>query len=295
MPGAWFAENGSSGRFIKIWQEMHALIEYHTYPLGMTDMTMQWIIWFGAAALGAVIGSFLNVCIHRLPRNESIVYPASHCPRCGAPIKWYDNIPIVSYVVLRGRCRRCRDGISVRYPLVELASAAFCFLLVYRYGPTVSAGVYYAFACALIVVTFVDLDYYIIPNVITYCGIPLGLAASFVIPEVTVRDAFIGAALGGGLLFTVALLFEWIRKKEGMGFGDVKLLAMIGAFLGWKGVILTVVVSSFVGAVVGYAALKLSKKGLEHPIPYGPFLALGGLLYLFGGSGWVNWYLRLGG
>jgi leader peptidase (prepilin peptidase)/N-methyltransferase len=175
--------------------------------------------------------------------------------------------------------------------LVEGLSALFAVLILLRFGLTVAAPIYYLFLAALIVITFVDLDHRIIPNAITYPGIPLGILASLLLPARDFMDALVGAALGGGVLLAVALLFEWIRKKEGMGFGDVKLLAMIGAFLGWKAVLLTLVVSSFMGVFVGYTALRLSGKGRDHPIPYGPFLALGAAVYLLGGDAWVEWYL----
>jgi leader peptidase (prepilin peptidase)/N-methyltransferase len=255
---------------------------------------MHWIIWVGSLAFGSIIGSFLNVCIYRIPKRESLVFPGSHCPHCGAVIRWYDNIPMISYVLLLGRCRACRARISWRYPLVEGLSALLCLLLALRYGLNPSFVIYYVLACALVVVTFIDLDHQIIPNVITYPGIPLGVLASFVLPEMGLWNALLGVLVGGGFLMLVALVFEWIRKKEGMGFGDVKLLAMIGAFLGWKGVVLSLVLSSAVGAVVGYAALRLAGKGSEHPIPYGPFLSLGALVYVLGGKGWLDWYLGLG-
>ncbi len=248
-----------------------------------------------ALAFGSVIGSFLNVCIHRLPRGESLVFPGSHCPLCGARIRWYDNVPLLSYLILRGRCRDCRGRISPRYPLVEAISAALCLWLVIRHGASVTTAVYYALVCALVVVAFIDLDHQIIPDLITYPGIPLGVAASFVLPDLTLKDSLLGVLVGGGILLAVAVLFQWIRKKEGMGMGDVKLLAMIGAFLGWKAVVLTLLLSSFVGAVVGYAALRLSGRGVGQPIPYGPFLVLGALTHLLGGARWVDWYLGMGG
>lgn len=256
---------------------------------------MHWIVWIGSLAFGAAIGSFLNVCIHRIPRGESLVRPSSHCPRCGAGIRWYDNIPIVSYLFLRGKCRACGAQISPRYALVEGISALLCLILVHRYGLDHTFAIYYALGCALVVVTFIDLDHQIIPNAITYPGIPLGVLASFVLPEMNIWKSLLGIIIGGGVLMLAAFLFEWIRKKEGMGFGDVKLLAMIGAFLGWKGVVLTLVISSAVGALVGYASLRLTGKGSETPIPYGPFLSLGAMVFLLGGKAWLDWYLGLAG
>jgi len=283
-------------------------------------MTIHWIITMGSVAFGAVIGSFLNVCVYRIPKGESLVYPGSHCPDCGARIRWFDNVPVISFLLLRGRCRDCGGRISFRYPLLEALSAALCFALVARYGLTWSAGIYFAFSCALVVVTFIDLDHQIIPNRITYPGIPLGVAASFVLPEMSLRqpllevlsiifrvqaflhalpanlvNSVLGILLGGGVLLGVALLFEWVRKKEGMGFGDVKLLAMVGAFLGVDAVLVSILISSAVGSVVGYLALRLSGKGTEQPIPYGPFLALGAIIYLLWGKELVNWYLGTGG
>jgi leader peptidase (prepilin peptidase) / N-methyltransferase len=256
---------------------------------------MSWFIIVASLAFGAVIGSFLNVCIHRLPRGESLVFPGSHCPHCGAPIRWHDNVPVLSFLLLRGRCRDCRGRIRGRYPMVEALCAGLCLLTVLEYGLTPSAGIYFVLICALVVVTFIDLDHQIIPNAITYPGIPLGVLASLVLPGMGPLDSLIGILVGGGVLLAVALIFEWIRKKEGMGLGDVKLLAMIGSFLGWKAVVLTLLVSSFVGAVIGYAVLRFSGKDMQHPIPYGPFLVLGALIYLLGdGASWVNWYLGLG-
>lgn len=258
-------------------------------------MSLSWLNTVGALAFGSVIGSFLNVCIHRLPRGESLVFPGSHCPRCGAQIRWHDNVPILSYMFLRGRCRDCQGRIAPRYPLVEAISALLCLWILARYGLSMTSAIYYLLVCALVVVAFIDLDHQIIPDLITYPGIPAGVAASFLLPEITLKDSLVGLLLGGGILLGVALLFRWIRKKEGMGMGDVKLLAMIGAFLGWKAVVLTLLLSSFVGALVGYAALRLSGKGVGQPIPYGPFLVLGALAYLLGGAHWVDWYLGLGG
>jgi leader peptidase (prepilin peptidase)/N-methyltransferase len=260
----------------------------------LVEAQVSWLLWAGSLAMGAVVGSFLNVCIYRLPRQESLVYPGSHCPSCGSPIRPYDNIPILSYLLLRGRCRVCAGRISPRYPFVEALTAGLALALAGRYGWSPETPIFFVLSSALIVITFIDLDHQIIPNSITYPGIPLGVAASFFLPEVSLKDSLLGLALGGGILWLVAVLFKWVRNKEGMGFGDVKLLAMIGAFLGWKAVLLTLVLSSFVGAVVGYAALRLSGKDAGEPIPFGPFLAMGAVVYMLGGDELVNWYLALG-
>jgi len=241
------------------------------------------------------VGSFLNVCIYRLPMGGSLLRPRSHCPKCGSPIQPYDNIPIISFFLLRGRCRNCKERISPRYPLVEALTAASAAALLYRYGLGFETFILFVFICGLIVASFIDLDHQIIPDVITYPGIALGVISSFVSQSVQWRDSVLGAIVGGGILLIVAIGFRLIRKKEGMGLGDVKFLAMIGAFLGWKAVILTLVLSSFVGAIVGYLSLRLSGKGSHEPIPFGPFLALGAVAYMFGGESFVDWYLSLGG
>ncbi|MGQ9656233.1 MAG: prepilin peptidase, partial [Thermodesulfobacteriota bacterium] len=185
-------------------------------------MSLSWFHSLVALALGSVIGSFLNVCIYRLPRGESLVFPGSHCPLCGARIRWYDNVPLLSYLLLKGRCRDCRGRIAPRYPLVEAISAVLCLWVLARYGLSVTSAIHYVFVCALVVVAFIDLDHQIIPDLITYPGIAAGVAASFISPGVTLRDSLLGLLVGGGILLAVALVFRWIRKKEGLGMGDVK-------------------------------------------------------------------------
>ena len=182
---------------------------------------------------GAMVGSFLNVCIARLPKEESIVWPGSHCPLCRKPIKFYDNIPLVSYLLLKGKCRQCRGSISLQYPLVEGITALSSLLLIIKFGPSLSYLIYFAFVAALIVITVIDLYHQIIPDVISLPGIGVGLLASLIIPQITFLNSLIGILLGGGSLFLVATVYRWLFKREGMGGGDVKLLAMIGAFLGW--------------------------------------------------------------
>lgn len=186
---------------------------------------------------GALIGSFLNVCILRLPQEESIVTPGSHCPHCKKPITFYDNIPLVSYLVLKGKCRQCRGSISLQYPLIEGITALSSLLLIMKFGPSLSFLFYFSFVAALIVITVIDLYHQIIPDVISLPGIGVGLLASLMIPQITFFNSLIGILIGGGSLFLVATLYQWLFKREGMGGGDVKLLAMIGAFLGWKAVI----------------------------------------------------------
>ncbi len=247
-----------------------------------------------AGFLGAVIGSFLNVCIYRIPRSQSIVFPGSHCPTCGKSIAFYDNIPILSYLLLRGKCRNCRAPISFRYPLVEALNAAFYLILFSKFGWAPDTWMYGFFVSALIVISFIDLDFRIIPDRLSLGGILLGFAASFLIRRVTPLQSLFGILLGGGFLFLVASLYEKIAHKEGMGGGDIKLLAMIGAFLGWQAIPFVILVSSFVGAFLGIIMIIILKKDAKFAIPFGPFLSFGAILYLFIGQEIVHWYLNLG-
>ncbi|MGM0663561.1 MAG: prepilin peptidase [Thermodesulfobacteriota bacterium] len=257
-------------------------------------MDMGTLIPVFAFLFGLILGSFLNVCIHRMPTGSSIVHPPSSCPCCGASIRFYDNIPLLSYLLLRGRCRSCEASIPLRYPVVELATGLLSLALVLRYGPGVPYALYLAFVCALIVVTFIDLQHQIIPDVISLPGIAAGIAVSLT-PWGTVSwvDALIGAAAGGGGLFAVAWGFERLTGKEGMGLGDVKLLAMIGAWMGWRTLPFIILSSSLFGILIGGAALMVSRRGLQARIPFGPFLALGALLMLFFGRGIRHFYYGL--
>lgn len=240
---------------------------------------------------GAVVGSFLNVCIHRIPLGVSIVSPPSSCPMCASRIPFYYNVPILGYIVLGGRCSSCGAPFSARYPAVEALTGLFAAALFLRFGPSVDALVYFVFISALIVITFIDLDLKIIPDVISLPGIVLGLAASLILADLTVVDSAIGVVAGGGLLYLVAFGYHLATGHDGMGGGDIKLLAMIGAFLGWKGVILTVLLSSFAGAAVGGVLMLAFGKGSKYAIPYGPFLALGAVAHLFFGEAMIGWYI----
>ena len=242
---------------------------------------------------GAVIGSFLNVCILRLPKEESIVWPGSHCPHCNNPIKFYDNIPLVSYILLKGKCRHCHSPISFQYPLVEGITAFASLILFMKFGPSLSYLFYFLFVAALIVITVIDLYHQIIPDVISLPGIGVGLLASLMVPQITFFNSLLGILLGGGSLFLVATLYQWLFKREGMGGGDVKLLAMIGAFMGWKAVILTILLSSLIGSITGIIMMVLKGKDFKYAIPFGPFLSLGAVIALFYGSSLMDWYLRL--
>src|SRR4030043_587669 len=240
---------------------------------------------------GAMVGSFLNVCILRLPKEESIIWPGSHCPHCKKPIKFYDNIPLISYLLLRGKCRYCKGPISAQYPLVEGITALSSLVLFMRFGPSLSYLIYFAFVAALIVITVIDLYHQIIPDVISLPGIGVGLLASLLLPQITFFNSLLGVLLGGGSLFLVATVYQWLFKREGMGGGDVKLLGMIGAFLGWKAVILRILLSSLVGSLIGILVMVLKGKDFKYAIPFGPFLSLGAVLTLFYGEAIIRWYL----
>jgi leader peptidase (prepilin peptidase)/N-methyltransferase len=243
--------------------------------------------------LGAMVGSFLNVCICRLPKGESIILPGSHCPHCNRPIQFYDNIPLLSFVLLRGRCRYCKESISVQYPLVEGVTGVSSLLLFLRYGPSLSYLIYFLFVAVLIVITAIDLYHQIIPDVISLPGMGVGLLSSLILSDIDFLNSLLGILLGGGSLFLVGTLYQWIFKREGMGGGDVKLLAMIGAFLGWKAVILTILISSLVGSLVGVMIIVLKGKDFKYAIPFGPFLSLGAVISLFLGESIIRWYLYL--
>lgn len=243
---------------------------------------------------GAVIGSFLNVCIYRLPLDQSIVSPGSHCMSCGAAVRWFDNIPIISWLVLRGRCRNCGTGFSIRYPLVELLTACLLLLLFLRFGLSTTFAVYALLAVALIVVTFIDFDHQIIPDEISLSGVVLGFLASFFLPEPGWISSLAGIVVGWGSLALVFYAYLWLTGREGMGGGDAKLLAMLGAFLGLQAVPFIIFTSSLVGSVVGLSWMALQRKGRHLAIPFGPYLAFGAVLYIFYGPQLINWYLHLG-
>jgi len=243
---------------------------------------MESVLLVLAAVFGAVVGSFLNVVILRLPKKEaSIVFPASHCPQCKQPLTWYENIPLLSYLVLRGRCRTCHCVISWQYPLVEAAMAALSALVYYRFGLSFELFFYFLFCAALLVIIFIDIHHQIIPDRISLPGIVLGFTGSFFNDAVTWQQAGLGVLFGGGLLYAVAYGYFVLTKREGMGGGDIKLLAMIGAFLGWQSLLYVVFTSSLAGSLVGVAAMFKQKKGGQTRIPFGPFLALAALSYLF--------------
>lgn len=242
--------------------------------------------------LGLAIGSFLNVCIHRIPRRQSLLSPPSRCPHCRKELRWVDNVPVVSYVLLGGRCRKCRKPISVRYPVVELTTMGL-FLLHYSvFDWTPLLAVRLLFASAMVVLFAIDLEHQILPDVITLPGIVAGLLFSLFLPPGAV-SALLGAVAGGGVLFLIAEAWSRLRNVEAMGFGDVKMLAMIGAFLGVKLMLLTFVLSSFIGGLAGGVLILSGRGTMASKVPFGTFLAAAALIASLYGDGMVNWYIGL--
>ena len=242
---------------------------------------------------GAVVGSFLNVCIYRIPAGKSIVSPPSSCPCCGQQIRWYQNIPIISYLILGGRCASCRQPISMRYPMVEVLIGVLFVLVFYYFGLNIETPVYWLFLAALIVIFFIDLDHRIIPDVISLPGIVVGFLCSFLLPGISWIESLLGAFIGGGVLLLIAWSYELLTKREGMGGGDIKLLAMLGAFLGWKAVLPVVFLASLIGTLVGVPLLFLQKSDARLAIPFGPFLASAAFIYLLWGKVLIDWYFHL--
>ena len=251
---------------------------------------------FGAVAaglFGLVVGSFVNVLVHRLPRGESVVSPPSHCPSCGEPVRAYDNIPVLSWFLLRGRCRACRAPIAVRYPTLELANGilwTFVYLRA-RDGVEFFGGVFFLSAC--LALAAIDAEFQILPDKITLSGIAVAILLAFFSPSRTPFSALLGAAVGGGGLYLVAFLYEKIAGQEGMGLGDVKMLAMIGAFLGASGVLVSVLLASLAGSAVGLGAIALGRGDRKMRLPFGVFLAAGGVAAFFFGESLLARYRAL--
>lgn len=263
---------------------------------------------------GLIIGSFLNVCILRIPGGKSIVMPASACPKCGAPIRPYDNIPVLSWLMLRGKCRACKTPISPMYPVVELLTGLLFLACFYAFGLTPEALKWAAFAAIMVVLVFTDLRERILPDVVNFTGFGIGLAFSFVTkpidgtalwianhmfdfpppaPVLSFVDAILGAALGSGLLWIVSEGYFRLRRREGMGLGDVKMMLMAGAFLGVKRVLLTIFVGAVLGSVLGLLFILVRRKGSDYELPFGTFLGAAALLVVFYGTPAVNWYQSL--
>ncbi len=281
--------------------------------------TLHTIFFVVSGVVGAMVGSFLNVCVHRMPKGLSIVKPGSACPKCATPIRWYDNFPVLSWVLLGAKCRTCKARIHWQYPLVELITCLLFLAVYWKFGMTLASPVYMALMAALVLVTFIDLADWTIPNEVTFPGMPLGIACSVVAmlyPESGLLldkplMSFVGLLVGGGSLYALDMLSLLIMKKRGMGFGDVKLLAMLGAFFGPLGVLVIVVISSFFGSVIGITMILITRgkraqapapKDSEddfdamtpggHYLPFGPYLVLGGITYVFYGPQIIQRYLE---
>lgn len=232
--------------------------------------------------LGAIVGSFLNVVILRLPNDgESIAFPPSHCPKCKTQLRWFENIPLISYLVLRGKCGHCRTPISLQYPFVEFSMAVLSTTLFYNFGLSLATGGYFLLCAAFLVIIFIDIRHQIIPDLISLPGIVMGFVFSLVSNTVTWQSSLLGIILGGGVLYTLALLYTLLRKTDGMGGGDIKLLAMIGAWLGWQSLPFVIFTSSLTGSIIGVTIILSQKKDSQTRIPFGPFLSVAALLYLF--------------
>ena len=265
-----------------------------------------------AVVFGLVIGSFLNVVILRLPEGQSISTPRSRCPKCKKLISWYDNIPVLSYVLLGGRCRSCKTGISARYPLIETLTAAVSALLYLKLGLTIEWAIFLAFSAALIVLGLIDLDHRILPDPITLNGIWLGVVISVYLAQPSplvarlfrtlgVEDAnprvialtasLLGAIVGGGLLWGVAEAYLRLRGIEGMGFGDVKMMAMVGSFLGAPQALLTIMLGSLFGSVIGLIFIRFANKTREYELPFGTFLSFAAIIAVLYGEEMVRWYI----
>ncbi len=266
--------------------------------------------------LGLIIGSFLNVCIYRIPRRESIVFPGSHCPACQKPIRAFDNVPVLAYIWLRGKCRHCRASISLQYPMVELICGMLFFACARTWGMAPAAFINSLFLSLILVLVFIDYHHQILPNLITLPGTVAGLllspwqdlsfyadgpslawsrllAGSHAEAMLPLLGSLLGALVGGGLLLSVALAYQVLRKRQGLGMGDIKMMAMVGAFLGWRMALLTIFAGSFLGSILGIFLILFRGKSLQSKLAFGTFLGAGAILSLFFGLQMVDWYLQI--
>jgi leader peptidase (prepilin peptidase)/N-methyltransferase len=248
-----------------------------------------WLELLTVIIFGLCVGSFLNVCAYRLPLGESIVHPRSRCTSCGRTLTWFDNVPVLSWAALGGRCRSCKQPVSWMYPAVEVVTALVFVITYLTYGLTLLSLVRVVFACALIVLFVTDLQHKILPNAITLPGIVVGFVCSVFLPPGWM-SSLIGLAVGGGFLLAIAEAYYRIRGQEGLGMGDVKLLAMIGAFLGWKLVLLTLVFASFTGSLAGGVLIASGRGNMKYALPFGTFLAVGALFAATWGEPIADWY-----
>jgi leader peptidase (prepilin peptidase)/N-methyltransferase len=241
--------------------------------------------------LGLIVGSFSNVCICRIPRNESIIFPASHCPKCRSNISPKDNIPLLSYILLKGRCRNCKSKISIQYPIVELLTGLIYLIIYLTYGLSIQSLIYIILSSALVIIAFIDLNEQIVPDVISLPGIVIGFIISFFVPYISFINSSLGVLVGGGIILGIGMAGSVIFKKEAMGGGDVKLAAMIGAFLGWKYITISLFLGFFLGALAGIFLIMAKIKSREDTVPFGPFIVLGSLITLLWGEKIISWYI----
>ncbi|SLM32956.1 PilD [Desulfamplus magnetovallimortis] len=242
---------------------------------------------------GACIGSFLNVCIYRIPKDKSIIFPGSFCPVCRYKIPFYLNIPIISYIILGGKCKNCRTPISIRYPAIELLTALFALAVVMKFNLTLEALFWFSFIAVLIIITFIDIDFQIIPDILSIPGIFIFAFSPAAVPWMTLKESMLGILAGGGSLYFVAISYYLVRKEDGMGGGDIKLLAMIGAATGWKGVFFTIMTASVTGTVAGLLIMLITRSvNTRLRLPFGPYLSFGAILYIFFGTDIIRWYFN---
>lgn len=241
--------------------------------------------------LGLIVGSFSNVCIYRIPRNESVIYPASHCPKCSTTILTKDNIPLLSYILLKSRCRNCGSRISIKYPVVEFLTGLVYVIIYQIYGLSAQSLIYIILSSALIIIAFIDLGEQVIPEVISLPGIVVGLILSFFVHHISFVNSALGIVIGGGIILVIRLAGSLIFKKESMGIGDIELTAMIGAFLGWRYITISLFLGFFFGALTGIFLILSKIKSREDAVPFGPFIVLGSFITLLWGEKILSWYV----
>ncbi len=244
-----------------------------------------------AFVFGTIVGSFLNVCIYRIPTGESVIYPFSHCPKCGEKIKWYDNIPIISYLILRGKCRNCGEEISVQYPLIELLTGILTAGVICKFGVSFVSLYFLILIYVLIVVSMIDLKTMLVPVKLCYFAMVAGILLSLFVPVISFKDSILGASFGAGIILFIIETYYIFTGKEGMGYGDANIMAVIGAFLGWEKVLLTIFFASLIGSVVGIALMVLKGKNSKFALPFGPFLSAGTYITILFGDEIIKWYL----
>ncbi|MBL1352572.1 MAG: prepilin peptidase [Zetaproteobacteria bacterium] len=254
-------------------------------------MDVQTFVILMSGMVGLMVGSFSNVCVYRIPRGESVAFPGSHCPNCNHDIAWYDNIPLFSWLILQGKCRHCQLAISARYPFLEVLMGLSWAFLAWKFGPSPMLLEAIVLVSLLWILSLIDYETGYLPDVLTLPGVFIGVAFAWWVGDI--QSSLWGAVVGYGAFWLVAKLFFLVTKKEGMGAGDFKLLAMLGAFMGWQALPFIVFVSSLVGAVVGFAYLKLSKQGRDTEIPFGPYLAMAGMLWFLWGHEILSSYRSL--